>query len=505
MALNPVLLEKLNAALQRMPVAATRRDATLPAVPGKVHAVIGMRRAGKTTFLHQLHAERLATRRPEQALYLSFDDDRLMDLPLEQLNQLLEEYYRRYPDYRGHQTVTWLFDEIQWVTGWERFTRRLMDTERVEIVVSGSSAKLLSREVHTSLRGRGIETIIRPFSFREFLRHRASEPERPADRLTAAERSRVESLLVEFLSTGGFPEVQALARDTRLELLQSYVDTVLFRDILERHRISQVAALRWLTRQFLKSAAASFSVHRFHQDLRSQGLGVSKDALHAMVAYLEDAFLIRSVALATESERRRNSNPRKVYPVDQGLIPAFDRSGRTNQGHALETVVLHELDRRRAEVGYVKTAEGLEVDFLARFRDGREELVQVCSDLTQPETLNRELRALAEAGREHPKALRRILVATSDAVPPQSPPDVLIQPAYLWLLEVLTGSGDFGTQARRSRRTAKTATARTRNSSAAPRPRSRAPTHSRRPSPQPSPASARGSQKPFAHGEGAVR
>lgn len=374
-----------------------------------------------------------------------------MDLPLDQLNQLLEEYYRRYPDYRGKKTVTWMLDEIQWVAGWERFVRRVMDTEHAEIIVSGSSAKMLSREVHTSLRGRGVETVIRPFSFREFLRHRAAEPERPADRLTAAARSRLESLFLEFLSIGGFPEVQALARDARLELLQSYVDTVLFRDVLERYHVSQVVALRWLTRQFLKNAAASFSVHRFHQDLRSQGRGVSKDALHAMVGYLEDSFLIRSVDLATESERRRQSNPRKVYPVDHGLIPAFDRTGRTNQGHALETAVLHELDRRGAEVGYVKTANGFEVDFLARFRDGREELIQVCADLTQPDTLNRELRALAEAAVEHPNAQRRILVATFDSLPGQRSEDVLIQTAYHWLLEA-TPSGREDTDAKRRAR-----------------------------------------------------
>ncbi len=81
---------------------------------------------------------------------------------------------------------------------------------------------------------------------------------------------------------------------------------------------------------------------------------MAKDAVHAMLGYLIDAFLISAVSLATDSERRRNSNPPKIYPADPGLIPAFDRSGRANVGHALETAVLHELERRGAEVGYVK-------------------------------------------------------------------------------------------------------------------------------------------------------
>jgi predicted AAA+ superfamily ATPase len=111
---------------------------------------------------------------------------------------LLEEYYRRYPELRGRETVYWFLDEIQLVTGWERFVRRVMDSEQVAVMVSGSSARMLSREVYTSLRGRGMETVIRPFSFREFLRHRGEEPEREAARWTAAERSLVEKRFGEY-------------------------------------------------------------------------------------------------------------------------------------------------------------------------------------------------------------------------------------------------------------------------------------------------------------------
>jgi predicted AAA+ superfamily ATPase len=100
------------------------------------------------------------------------------------------------------------------------------------------------------------------------------------------------------LAEGGFPEAQGLDAPLRVTLLQGYVETVHFRDVIERYRVSQVAALRWLTRQFLKNAASLFSVHKFAQDLKSQGEGVGKDTLHAMVGHLEDAFLIRTVPLA---------------------------------------------------------------------------------------------------------------------------------------------------------------------------------------------------------------
>jgi len=435
MPLHPVLEERLNAALAPTPSSGfTRRDAQLPAVPGKTHAVIGMRRAGKTTFLKQLLAERRVSVPPERALYLSFDDDRLVGIAVEQLGFLLEEFYRRYPDLRGRQSVLWLLDEIQLVPSWERFLRRVMDTERAEFVVSGSSARMLSREVHTSLRGRGMETVIRPFSFREFLRHRAEEPTKPVRQWTAGERSLVEKRYREFLVEGGFPEAQGLTSSLRIELLQGYVDTVLFRDVVERFEVSQVTALRWLVRQCLRNPAGSFSVHRLTQDLKSQGHGVARDAVNAMLGHLTDAFLLSTVPIATDSERQRNSNPRKIYPADPGLIPAFDASGRANLGHALETAVLNELERRRAEVGYVKTAEGLEVDFLVRYRTGDQELIQVCASLKSPETVARELRALAATAREHPRAHRRLLVLDRDAAGEVEAPGVEVLPAYEWML-----------------------------------------------------------------------
>ena len=412
----------------------TPRDACLPAVAGKVHAVIGMRRAGKTTFLWQLLAACRTGLSAERAFYLSFDDDRLAGIGVDQLGFLLEEYYRRHPSLRGREVVHWFLDEIQLVPEWERFVRRVMDTERVAMVVSGSSARMLSREVHTSLRGRGMETVIQPFSFREFLRHRDEEPEHEAGRWTSSQRSLVEKRFREFLIEGGFPEVQGLAPSLRMDLLQGYVDTVLFRDVVERYGVSQVTALRWIVRQCLRNPAGSFSIHRLHLDLKAQGHGVAKEAVHAMLGHLLDAFLIAGVALATESERQRNSNPRKLYPADPGLIRAFDASGRSNVGHALETAVFNELERRRMDVGYVKTGSGLEVDFLARHPAGGEHLIQVSADLTDPKTLARELRAMTEAAHQYPQAIRRLLVLNRDALAGVAIPGIIVQPAYEWLL-----------------------------------------------------------------------
>jgi predicted AAA+ superfamily ATPase len=444
MTLLEALQEKLSDAL--LPLAATnltRRDAVLPAVPGKAHAVIGMRRAGKTCFLKQLLAERRAHGPPERSIYLSFDDDRLAGIDASQLDALLEEYFRRYPEIRRKDgrkgRAAWFLDEIQLVEGWDRFVRRVLDTESIDIVVSGSSARMLSREIHSSLRGRAMATVIAPFSFREALRHRGEEPSVRADRLTTAARSAVEKRLREYLVLGGFPEAQGsgkrpLIRATRIALLQGYVDTVLFRDVIERHAVSQVAALRWIIRHVLRNPCGSFSANKLHADLRSQGHNVAKDTVHALLDHLIDAFVIAAVPVATDSERRRNTNPKKIYPADPGLIDAFDTSGRSNTGHALETAVYNELSRRGADVTYVKTNDGFEVDFLARHPDGRQELIQVCADATDATTWQRETRALDAAHAEHPRAERTVIVLDAAAARALKHPKTQMLPAHQWLL-----------------------------------------------------------------------
>jgi hypothetical protein len=437
--MRDVIRQKLADTVRAEPPALTRRDTRLPAVPGKCHAVIGMRRAGKTCFLHQLQRERIEQGAPrETQVYFNFDDERLAGLEAAQLHWVLEEYFLRFPQHRDRRKVSFFLDEVQAVRGWERFVRRVMDTEKVDLVVSGSSAKLLSREIATALRGRAMETLIHPFSFRELLRHQGVEPKGDATFLAKAERSAVEKRFADFLNVGGFPEAQGLAAQDRLPLLQGYVDVVILRDVIERHGITNVVALRHLTRQLLGAAAGLFSVHRFFNDQKSQGVSVSKDALHAMLGHLEDAFLIRTVPLHTSSERQRQSNPRKAYPVDSGLITAYDRSGKPNAGHALETAVLVELERRRCERAYVRTKGGLEVDFLATPPAGRPALIQVCADVSDAGTREREFRALASAMAEHKRLPALLLTASSTGLSHaqrEAPKGVTVRPAWEWMLE----------------------------------------------------------------------
>lgn len=404
----------------------TARDAVLPWLPRKVDALVGMRRAGKTWRLFQQMQQLVEAGTPREALlYINFEDERLGDLTATELSRLVEAHYRRFPELRG-MPGAFMFDEIQLVTGWERFVRRLVDTDPSHVCVTGSSAKLLSREIATSLRGRSIATEIFPFSFAEVLAHRGIAL---AKRPSARERSKLEHAFRAYATRGGFPEVQELDEPTRVRVLQDYLDVAILRDLIERHAISNAPALRRFVRQLMNTPAGSFSVHKVYADLKSQGLTVSKDSLYAWLDHVQDAYVFFAIPIHATSERVRQSNPRKTYAVDAGLVTACARRGSADTGHLLETTVFLELRRRTSEIAYLRTRSGFEVDFVTG-----DDLVQVCASLDDPATRERELRALREAMSE--LGLRDATIVTLDQEEELEVAEgsIRIEPMWRWAL-----------------------------------------------------------------------
>ncbi len=413
----------------------TKRDVYIPTVPGKAVAIIGMRRSGKTTLMWQCLAARLAKGMlRESLLYCNFEDERLAGMTASDLQFLMEEFYAINPSLRKCRAAFFL-DEIQLVPNWEQFVRRVTDTENIEVFISGSSARLLSREVATSMRGRALEALVHPFSFREVLRHSGMEPLKPLQHLAKSQRSHIEQAFRKYLVQGGFPEVQDAGQRDAAMLLRTYVDVAVLRDVIERHAVTNITALRWLVRHLLGNPAASFSVEKFHKALKSQGLAIGKNTLHDYLSHLEDAFLVRTVSLHSASERQRMVNPRKIYPIDTGLVALYERTGHTNVGHALETTVLLELERRGyGPIDYVKTKEGYEVDFRAQAPDGRTWLIQVAATVSDPDTWQREIRALASAAAAEPNATALLLTADTIRAPNQPPPPLIWQAVTEWFL-----------------------------------------------------------------------
>ena len=412
----------------------TPRALALPGLPGKADVVVGMRRSGKTWFLFQQIEERLAGGiERDRLLYLNFEDERILPLAASDLSRIPEAFYRRFPSNREH--LCWFyFDEIQNVPGWETFIRRLLDSEKVALVLTGSSARLLSREIATSLRGRSLSTEILPFSFAESLRHAGLEL--PASWPPGAKtRSLLENRFETYLEIGGFPEVQAISEDLRVRVLQEYIDVVIFRDVVERHGVDNLPALRYLERSLLASPAGKFSVSKLFNDLKSQGMKVGKDTLYEYLEHLQDSFLFFTVAVASPSARVRQVNPRKCYPIDPALAAAVSFRASGDLGHLLETAVFLELRRRGRSLAYVATRSGYEVDFLAEDFKGSRELVQVCADLASPATRQRELRSLEEGMRETLCEQATLVTLREEGSAEIGGHTVRIVPAWRWLLE----------------------------------------------------------------------
>jgi uncharacterized protein len=431
-----ILRAKLAEALAVPLRSLTRRDVRFPSVSGKALAVVGVRRGGKTSVLAHERQNRIESGRPAPSqLFLSFEDDRLLGSSAADLSWVLDEHARQFPDLRATEPLTLYLDEIQVVAQWESIVRRLIDSSTVELFLSGSSARLLSNEIATSLRGRALAVTLYPFSFRETLRHTGHEPDVPYEQLPPSARAHLDASLRRYLVEGGFPESQGIDPRDRMMLLRSYVDVMVLRDVIERHAVSNVTALRWLERHLLANPGGAFSISKAWNAAKSQGLAIAKDTMHDFLAYLEDAFLIRTIVMHSTSERQRMVNPRKAYPIDPALIPLFERTGRTQHGRTLETVVALELLRRGCDVSYVRTADDMEVDFLAERIGKPPLLVQVTLELRDPDTRAREIRALEAARIMIPDA--ECWIITGDATPPSVPLPAGMRwaPAAQWLLD----------------------------------------------------------------------
>lgn len=363
-----------------------------------IKVAIGMRRSGKTYALYE-KIHQLLDSGVEQSsiLFIDFEDDRLLPLSTKKMGALVDEFYSMYP--QNHQNKCYLFlDEVQNVDNWHQVVRRIFKSKSVELYITGSSAKLLSTEINTSLRGRSLATEILPYSFREYrLAHDLPEPVPPYGR-QSFDAAQIQ--MRDYFKKGGFPAVQDMQSHDWRETLQSYVDTVILRDVIERHSLSNVQVLKYLTKSLLVNTAAPFSVSKFFNDAKSQGYKLSRETVYSYMEYLEDAFLILRVPIYTESIRVRQANPGKIYAIDNGLIHAYNLGIHDVYNKFLENQVYLDLRRDGREIYYYKTKSGYEIDFITIDKLGKKVMIQVCWDLSDLKTLDREKRALMEAEKE---------------------------------------------------------------------------------------------------------
>lgn len=367
-------------------------------VAKKATVCIGVRRSGKSTYMAQRMQGLLdAGVSRQNILSLNFFDDRLHSLQQDGLGAVIEAYYSLYPEKKNTEAIHCFFDEIQAVTGWEPFVERLLRTENCEVYITGSSAKLLSKEIATQMRGRALAWEMFPFSFRELLDLRGfTDP----IAFSTKQRLLIQKAFAEYWEKGGFPEVTNLDRSLRIKIHQEYFHTVMFKDIVERHDIAHPKAVIDLAHWLVDHAASMYSINSLSGYLQSLGHKVPKASVADYLAWFEDAYFFFTVQIFDASLARRNVNPKKIYCIDHALVTSTSSGILVNSGHLLENLVFTALRHSHTTIYYYRTKSGKEVDFVVPQQKRAKTLIQVCETLKSPQTEKREVSALQEAMRE---------------------------------------------------------------------------------------------------------
>ena len=387
-----------------------------PKAGNLVNVVVGMRRSGKTyRLLQEIQMLLQQGVQKQDILYFNFEDERLRPFEQGLGNQVLEAFYELNP--RAKTDGAYLFfDEVQEVPDWGIWLRRVVDTEKVTLYVTGSSAKILSADVATEFRGRSLTSELLPFGFREYVRYHegalleASPLEAnalaspPASPLTSYQHLALKQQLKNYLLRGGFPAVQDEPDDRATGLLQLYAQQVVARDVIERHNLSNPQAVVAFAKQALAYNGRVLSLRKSEDRLRSLGLKTSRNSLSEALTYYEDAFLLASVLPLSRALADDPKVSAKVYAIDPGLACANASATSEDMGQLFECATYLELrranlHRRGRFINSYKTKDNLEVDFIVgdALNQTGFQLYQACVSVQNEQSLARETRALRRA------------------------------------------------------------------------------------------------------------
>lgn len=391
--------------------------------------IMGPRRAGKTFYLYSLIKKLLGQGIDKsQTLYINFENPKLAGISLEDLPILMESFYEAAP--QNLQKKVWLFfDEIQNIKGWESFIRNLLDKDNLQIFISGSSSKFLSKEISTSMRGRTLSYLMLPFSFREFLN--AKKIEFRKEFFASEEKVKINSAFEEYLNYGGYPETIFYPKE-REKIIQEIIETTIYMDLIERYGIRNIKAVKLMFNYLIK--AKEFSVNKFHHFLESTGINTSKNTLHNYLEIFNDAFIFFPLKKFSYSLKKIEQSSAKIYAIDNGFITEIIGN---DTGKKLENLVFTALLRRgyriNADLFYYE--ETREVDFVVKNKDNEiTELIQVCHDLTNIATKDREIKALLKFSKKFKCENLTVITNDFETIEKRDEKSINFIPAWKWLL-----------------------------------------------------------------------
>jgi len=359
------------------------RDLKVPLKSSFIISIIGPRRAGKTYFLFSLY------KKLKDSAYLNFEDTRLAEIKAKEIRDVIRIFIEIY----GKTPKNLLLDEIQNIEGWEKTVRELYDLRKYRIFITGSSSKLLSREIATELRGRALSFALLPFSFKEFLKFKQIKIEKY---LSKDEEAKIKNMLGSYLEFGGFPDV--VKNKEKIKLLKEYADLILFRDFVERHKIRNLDLARMLHNFMIQNYAKEISIRSLFNKIKAN-VAISKDTVYEYTTKLEDTMFFFFLKKFSTKIHLRESWPKKIYLCDTGLTKLFKYS--QDYGRLMENIVFLEFIRKKnknplIDVFYLKMVEG-EVDFVIKDGMKVKQLIQVTYASGKEEIEKREIKSLLKA------------------------------------------------------------------------------------------------------------
>lgn len=350
-----------------------------------VVAVVGPRRAGKTYFLYSFIKKR--DLRDEDYLFVNFEENVEIKDPVK-LPIVHQEIYGRLPDYI-------FFDEVQSLNDWQRAVYTLHEKKRYYLFITGSSSKLLSKEIATQLRGRAVTTKIYPFSFKEILSFQGIESKKY---YSAYEIGRIKNLARNYVERGSFPDI-FLGHIHPSTFFRDYLDLVVYKDLIERYGIKNRYVLDFFIRSVISSFAKIFSVNKIFGTLKSMNIKASKKTLYSFQKILEDVGFAIFLRKTGESLRKVELTLPKVYLVDNGIFRFTEN--KLDHGKLLEAAVLQDLCKEglepNREIFYWRDPTGKEVDFILRDEEEIKQLIQVAYASSKSEIEDREINSLLKA------------------------------------------------------------------------------------------------------------
>lgn len=347
----------------------------------KIISVTGFRRTGKTFLLFDF-AQKYGK---ENCVYLNLEDERLpKDISvLTQFIEVLEEM-------KGEKPLLLLMDEIQEIPDWSRWARRVNETTRYRLILSGSSSKLSSAEIPTELRGRTLTVQIFPLSWREYVQFKKED-------LARLPLEKKLYFLRDYLNFGGMPEIVLAEAGLRSMLLDDYYQTLVQRDIIGRQKIRNKNALRDLLKLALN--AKDFTYSKFAGTLKSLGHKIGKSTVIDYLKAAQNAYFFSILETGSASVKKRMQSVKKIYSTDTYFSSRYGAIFSQNIGHLMEQAVYLEFSRRRAksgllEVFFWKDYLGHEVDFLLMKNGVAAALCQVTYAETMADVAPREIKSL---------------------------------------------------------------------------------------------------------------